>query len=115
VHPYVLDAERGALSHGGLRSLRLGPDHDRANPAWDRLQVVIALVTFDLIRIRVHREYLVSALAKALVHHVAAMALGVPRDPRDRDPLVDQELRGRLVDWFRLVNRRHVLDLQWFH
>src|SRR6516225_11091626 len=98
VHPNVVDAELGTLAHRLLGDLGPGRDHDRIDTIGDRAQIVVAPVPLDLLGVRVDREHLVSPLAKALVDDVAPMILRMPRDARDRHPLVGQKLRRRLLN-----------------
>jgi hypothetical protein len=92
VHPDTLDAQLGALAHGGLGCLGLGSDQYPVDAAGDRRQVVVAGVAFDVVGVGVHREDLVAPLPQAPVHRVAAVSLRFARDPGDRDPLAGQEL-----------------------
>src|SRR5262249_15353942 len=64
VHPHAGDAELGALAHGVLGDLGPGADHHRIDPARDRLQILITPVPLDLVRVRVDREDLITALAQ---------------------------------------------------
>src|SRR5439155_10225531 len=80
---------------GGLEP---GPDHDSVHATLDRPQVEIAPIALDLGSVRVHREDLVPPLPQALVHDVAAVALGVPGDPGHRDSPAGQKLGCSLLN-----------------
>ena len=77
VHPNVLDPELSALTHRLFGDLRPGADHDRLDTAGNRAEIVIGTITLDLVGVRIHRERLVAALAKALVDDVAPVTTRV--------------------------------------
>src|SRR5579862_1280492 len=99
MHPDVLDPELGALVHRGLGAFGPRSDHDSVDTAGDRAQALVGTVALDLGGVWVDREDLVPAVAEALVDRVTPVAiLAVPRDARDRDPLVAEELGRRFID-----------------
>lgn len=81
MHPHPADPEVGALAHRVLRDLGPRPDHHGVNAIGDRLQVVVAGVPFDLVRVRVDREDLIPAVPEALVHEVRPVPLGFVDTP----------------------------------
>src|SRR5215217_2098320 len=107
VHPDMLDPEPGALAHRLLGDLWARSYYDRLDVARDRAQVVIAGVTFNLLRVRVDGERLVSSLPKASINNIASVVLGVSRDPGHSHPPAGQELgRGLLDRWHILLLSR---------
>jgi hypothetical protein len=62
MHPNLLDAEIGALAHGGQCVLRPGSYHHGLHTAGDGLQIMKAPVAFHLVGVGVDGEHLVPKL-----------------------------------------------------
>src|SRR5665648_21897 len=98
MHPHAVDPQLGALPHGGICCLGLGPDHHGLYTAGDRLQVGIGGVPLDGLGVRVDGEDLIAPSPQALVHDVAAVPLRVPGNPCHRNPFRGKELGGCFFD-----------------
>src|SRR5262249_12599559 len=102
MHPNVLDAELGALSHRALRLVGRGGDDDGVYSSRDAPQVMIALGTLNLVRIRVDREHLVTPVPQTLEHGIGSVLPGLSRHACHGDPLVSKELGSSFLHRWHL-------------
>jgi hypothetical protein len=73
VHPNQWDPKLGALAHGVVGDLGPGSDDNCIDTAGNAAQVGTSVNAFDLVRVRVDREYLVAAAEQATEHRVGSV------------------------------------------
>src|SRR5689334_19920165 len=62
MHPHVLDAELGALSHRAVCLVWRSGDHDGVHSSRNAPQIAVTMNALNLVRVGVDREYLVTTV-----------------------------------------------------